>query len=122
MASEIHVAEAGDVPEGGHKLVDAGGREVGIYRHKGQLYAFQNLCPHQGGPACEGLFMPRVTEIIDAEKRYLGQDFDRDRMQIVCPWHGWEFDVTTGQAAGDRTVSLIAVKVIEKQGKIYVVR
>ena len=122
MASEHYVAEAGDILEGRHKLVEAAGIEVGIYRHQGQLYGYQNLCPHQGGPACEGLFMPRIKDVIDNDRRYLGQDFDRERLQIVCPWHGWEFDVVTGQMVGDRTQKLVAVKVEEKEGKIYVVR
>ncbi len=122
MPSEIEVAKSADIAEGRRIIVDAGGIEVGIYRHHGKLYGYQNRCPHQGGPACEGLFMPRIRDVIDKDRCYRGQDFDRENMQIVCPWHGWEFDVKTGQMVGDRIFKLIVVEVSEKQDKIYVIR
>jgi nitrite reductase/ring-hydroxylating ferredoxin subunit len=46
--------KANDVPERGRLVIEAGGRTIGIYRLDGKLYAYENICPHQGGPVCQG--------------------------------------------------------------------
>jgi nitrite reductase/ring-hydroxylating ferredoxin subunit len=43
-----------DFPEGSHKVVKVGRREIGIFNVGGRLYGLPNLCPHQTGPLCEG--------------------------------------------------------------------
>ena len=53
MAKEILVGKTSDFEEGGKKIVENGKSEIGVYLVKGEWYAYQNLCPHQGGPACQ---------------------------------------------------------------------
>ena len=52
-------------------------------RANGRLYAYQNECPHQGGPVCEGLLIHRVEEDIGPDKTYRGMRYTDD-LQIVC--------------------------------------
>ena len=120
MAREIFVAKSDDLPDGERKIVPDGSSEIGVYRVKGQLYAYQNLCAHQGGPACEGLLMAKVEEVIAEDKTYQGMRFNHDEMHIVCPWHGWEYDLETGVMAADNTFRLRKYDVVEKEGGIYV--
>ena len=63
---DLFVAKTEDLPDGERKIVPNGNSEIGVYRVKGELYAYQNLCAHQGGPACEGLLMAKVEEVIAA--------------------------------------------------------
>ena len=118
---EVLIAEGAEVPEGGRKVFALEDGEVGVYRVQGKLYAYQNLCAHQGGPACEGLLMPKVEEVISEEKTYVSRRFNYEEWHIVCPWHGWEYEVTTGEFAGDRKYRLKRYEVRERDGKIYVV-
>ena len=116
----IQVGKSTDVPELGRLVVDVGQRTIGIFRVNGKLYAYDNVCPHQGGPVCQGKIMPKVRENIDADQQAHGMVYDRAEMHIVCPWHGAEFIITTGQHATAADIGLAAVEVQEQKGVIYV--
>jgi nitrite reductase (NADH) small subunit len=82
-----------DFPPGSHKIVQAGGRSIGIYNIAGSIFAVQNVCPHALAPICiaavTGTYMPsRPGEFI----------YGMDGQVLRCPWHGWEFDIRTGEA------------------------
>src|SRR5436305_737240 len=51
---EYRVGPVRDIPEGGGVLVVAGGTEVGVFRVRDAIHAYENRCMHQGGPACTG--------------------------------------------------------------------
>jgi nitrite reductase/ring-hydroxylating ferredoxin subunit len=90
------VAGVDEVPEGGRIIVEAGGHSIGVFRLGGRFYALLNRCPHAGAELCRGKLMGLVESDRPGEYR-----FDADRPLLVCPWHGWEFDVTTGQSYFD---------------------
>jgi nitrite reductase/ring-hydroxylating ferredoxin subunit len=116
----IAVGKSADVPELGRLVVDVVDRTIGIFRVDGTLYAYDNVCAHQGGPVCQGKIMPKVCEDIDAHQRAHGMVYDRTEMHIVCPWHGTEFIITSGRHATAADISLTAVDVHEQDGEIYV--
>jgi nitrite reductase/ring-hydroxylating ferredoxin subunit len=64
-----------EIPEGRGKRVRIDDVEVGLFRVGDAVHAMENLCPHAGYPLSEGILEGCV---------------------IVCPLHGWDFDVTTG--------------------------
>jgi nitrite reductase/ring-hydroxylating ferredoxin subunit len=121
MAKELFVAKSSELPDGERKIVPNGGSEIGVYRVNGELFAYLNLCPHQGGPACEGLLMAKVEEVIADDKTYQGMRFNHDEMHIVCPWHGWEFNLDNGTACADPKFRLRKFDVVEREDEIYVV-
>jgi nitrite reductase (NADH) small subunit len=118
--AEMLVCRDGEIAEGGVRVVRAGKVEIGVIRHGGKYYAYRNHCPHQGGPACEGLRMPQVKELIDENGVYHGKTFDHSDMHIVCPWHGYEYDVRTGEHPADASVRLRSIEVEEREGEILV--
>jgi nitrite reductase (NADH) small subunit/3-phenylpropionate/trans-cinnamate dioxygenase ferredoxin subunit len=79
------VATRGDIPEGTGKTVEAGGRKIALFNLEGSFYAIDNTCKHRGGPLGEG---------------------ELDGRNVVCPWHGWEYDVTTGKNVDDENIRL----------------
>ncbi|MFR9804093.1 Rieske (2Fe-2S) protein [Pseudonocardia sp. RS010] len=87
------VARVSDVPEGGHLIVDVNGRSIGIYNVGGTFRALLNRCPHQGAALCAGAVVSRLES--DEPGRFR---FDPDHKFVVCPWHGWEFELETGQS------------------------
>jgi nitrite reductase (NADH) small subunit len=77
-------------------VVQAGRVEVGIIRWDGDdLYAMRNVCPHAGGPVCEGRLGPRI---LGAAGDPLRMDADETCPTVTCAWHGWEFDARDGRA------------------------
>lgn len=122
--STVDVGSSDDVPERGRLVVEigagAGAVTLGIFRFAGRLHAWENVCAHQGGPACQGRIVSRVRERLDAEQRSLGLRFDDDTMHVVCPWHGYEYDVTTGRHPGVPGASLRSFPVVEEEGRIRV--
>ena len=109
-----------DIPEQGRLVVDVGGQTVGIFRVKGRLYAYENTCPHQGGPVCQGLVIPAVRELLNTDQASMGYAFDENEMRIVCPWHGYEFSIQTGSHPAKAEIRLKPVPVSEENGVVYV--
>lgn len=87
------VATAQEIPEGGRKLVTVRGRPIAIFNLKGEYFGMLNRCPHQGGPMCEGLLTGLREARLPGEYVY-----SRPGEIVRCPWHGWEFDIRTGQS------------------------
>jgi nitrite reductase/ring-hydroxylating ferredoxin subunit len=87
------VASVGEIPPGGRKIVEVAGRSIGVFNVGGRFYALRNRCPHQGGPLCQGRLSGVVVASRAGEYEYV-----RDGEVLRCPWHGWEFDVKTGQS------------------------
>ncbi|MBC7285909.1 Rieske (2Fe-2S) protein [Hoeflea sp.] len=118
--TETFLCRPEDLPEHGVRIVEIGDIEIGVIRHEGALHAYRNVCPHQGGPVCEGVRIAKVRAELDEQRRFSRHDFDADEMHIVCPWHGWEFRLDTGEAAGDPAIRLHRYDVVERDGGLYV--
>lgn len=110
-----------DIPENGRLVVDIGDATVGIFRVGGRLFAYENSCPHMGGPVCQGLIIPAVRELIDERQVSRGYAFDESEMRIVCPWHGYEFAIETGSHPAKPSIRLKRVPVSEEGGQVHVV-
>ncbi len=75
MPNFVKVALIKDVPPGEGRCVDANGQIVALFNVGGTFYAIDNTCVHRGGPLGEGSLEDKV---------------------VTCPWHGWQYDVTSG--------------------------
>ena len=118
--AEWFVAKAAEMSDGDRRIVSAGRHEIGVFCKDGAFYAYSNYCLHAGGPACEGLMINRVVDLISPDRTYLGQAFG-DEMHFVCPWHGWEYDIETGECAGDRKLKLRKYDVVCRGDDVFVV-
>lgn len=118
--AEWFVAKASELPDGDRRIVHAGKNEIGVFHKSGVYYAYSNFCVHSGGPACEGLIINRVMDIIAPDRTYQGQVF-ADELHFVCPWHGYEYELETGQCIGDRALKLKKFEVVRRGDDLYVV-
>lgn len=87
------VATVDEIPPGERKIVEVGGRSLGVFNVAGEYYALRNSCPHEGGPLCVGPICGFVSSEMPGEYHY-----SRQGEIVRCPWHGWEFDIKTGQS------------------------
>lgn len=92
MARHV-VAQVAEIPDGGRKLVSVEGRSIGVFNLGGEFFALLNRCPHQGGALCLGQRIGLVVSDEPGVYRY-----SRSGEMLKCPWHGWEFDIRTGQS------------------------
>ncbi|MEZ4864211.1 MAG: Rieske (2Fe-2S) protein [Caldilineaceae bacterium] len=85
------VAKVSELPPGSRKIVEVGTRSIGVFNVDGQYYAIRNRCPHQGAPLCRGTLSGTMVPAGPKEYHY-----GLAGRVLRCPWHSWEFDVTTG--------------------------
>ncbi len=118
MAEHV-VAAVQDIPEGSKRIVNVGGLEIGVFNVKGSFYALPNHCFHQGGPLCEGNVGGTVQARVEQGWK---PEWVQEGEIVVCPWHGLEFDVTTGQCLARRRGRLrqFVVRVEDGQIKLLV--
>lgn len=96
MADFFKVAAEADLQPGNCMEVVVDGRPVALFNVGGQFHAISNLCAHRGGPLGQGVL---------------------DGAAVLCPWHAWSWDVTTGvnTANPDLKVARFDVKVEDGQ-------
>lgn len=92
MASFVKVCKKTDLAAGSGKTVSVNGKAVALFNVEGTFHAIDDTCLHRGGPLGEG---------------------ELDGKIVICPWHGWRWDVTTGvnQLNPDVKVKKYEVKV-----------
>jgi nitrite reductase (NADH) small subunit len=95
----VRVASVADVEPGSGKVVEAGGRVIALFNVDGTYYAIDNTCLHRGGPVGEG---------------------DLDGVVVTCPWHGFQYDVTTGRNVFDPEVGLETYPVRVANGDVLI--
>ncbi len=95
----VKLANQADVPEGGSLCVRVpSGLEIALFRVKGDIFALNNACPHQGGPLSEGSLQEYC---------------------VTCPWHAWNFDVRTGECLNYPGEMAERFSLIIQNGEIY---
>jgi 3-phenylpropionate/trans-cinnamate dioxygenase ferredoxin subunit len=92
MATHV-VARVADLPPGSRRIVEVAGRSIGVFNVDGTFHALRNACPHQGAPLCRGSVQGTAEPSRPGEYRWV-----REGEILRCPWHGWEFDLTTGRS------------------------
>ena len=90
---KVVVCRLEDFPEGERKIVKAGPRSIGVFNVEGEFFAIRNRCPHQGGPLCIGRLSPWAVASGPGKVT-----MDGPPRLVACPWHGWEYDLETGQS------------------------
>lgn len=118
---ELYVANVSEFEEGDCRIVSGHGLEIGVYRVDGDFCAYENRCPHQGGPVCQGKLIRKVEEVLGQHRTSLGLKYSEEQVHIVCPWHGYEYSVKTGVHPGDGNVRLRKFNVEERNGEVYVI-
>ena len=99
MAEYVKVMGVDELPPGKATERFVSGRPVAIYNVDGQFYATTNLCIHRGGPLGQGMLDGRV---------------------IMCPWHAWTFDVTTGENTVNADLRIGCYPVRVEDGQVLV--
>ncbi|GAA4700852.1 Rieske (2Fe-2S) protein [Pseudonocardia yuanmonensis] len=87
------VGRVDEIAPGERRIVQAGGREIGVFNIDGRFYAMLNRCPHLGAPLCEGGVVNQIDSPVPGEV-----SLDTGQTFVTCPYHNWEFDVEDGRS------------------------
>lgn len=92
-SGEVDVGPVADVPTGRFRIIEVGGRQIGLTRlPNGEIRAVRNYCPHKGAPICRGPIGGTWPPCEPGELR-----FAMAGEVVICPWHGFEYDLNTGR-------------------------
>ena len=116
--TEHVVGDVSDFPDGSHKVVKVGRREIGVFNVAGTFYGLPNVCPHQTGPLCEG--KPALGTLVANAEGDWKFEWVHDGEIVACPWHGLEYHVPTGGCIAYPNVSLRSYEVVAEDGKVKV--
>jgi len=94
----VLVGRRSEFVEGTQRIVSVdSSTDVGVIAYQGTLFSYENRCSHQGGPVCEGSVIGLVEPRLGDNGEMLGERFSETEPHLVCPWHGVEFRLLTGE-------------------------
>jgi len=85
MATMTKVAKTSEITPGSGKAIEVGGKTIAVFNCDGRFYAIDNTCMHRGGPLGEGSLSGTT---------------------VTCPWHGWEYEVSSGVCGADESIKV----------------
>ncbi|MDQ2982800.1 MAG: Rieske (2Fe-2S) protein [Actinomycetota bacterium] len=109
----VAVGAVADLERDGRLIARVGGREIGVLASNGELRALRNRCPHHGAPLCLGTVREREAG------RPGSYELGGGRV-LRCPWHGWEFDLETGECLEDSAVRVATYETRLLDGRVEV--
>jgi nitrite reductase (NADH) small subunit len=100
MSEFIKLATQSELPaEGEAKEFTCGDKVICVANLNGAITAMDNVCLHRGGPLGQG--------VIEGNK-------------LVCPWHGWQWDLKTGEAAHNPAAKVAVYPIKVEGGEVLV--
>ncbi len=100
MPTQVTVCQRNDLTEGSGKVFTVQGRSIAVFQHGGEVVALDADCPHEGGPLAEGTLEGNA---------------------VTCPWHNYQFDLTTGACATDPSLPVKRYPVVVEGESIVLV-
>jgi nitrite reductase/ring-hydroxylating ferredoxin subunit len=97
--AKMRVCTAAEIKERCARTVDAFGRTIAVFRDRGVLKAIDDVCPHRGGPLGQG---------------------DLENGAVICPLHGWAFDLDSGKMRGNPRIVVPTYEVSVEDGAVFV--
>lgn len=95
----VRAARKDDIPAGKIYEFQVAGQAIAIANISGKFHAINSVCAHEGGPLGEGELEGTV---------------------VTCPWHAWQYDVTTGKMVQNAAVGVDCYPVEVRGDDVFV--
>ncbi len=99
MSDFVRVVAASELQPGTCREAMVAGKPVALFNVGGSFHALSNLCVHRGGPLGQGVL---------------------DGQVVVCPWHAWTYDVTTGVSTANPSLKVARYETKLENGDVFV--
>ena len=93
------IAKISEIPAGSIAEFSVQGKTIAVANVGGKFYAINNTCLHRGGPLGQGSLTGAV---------------------VICPWHGWSFDVTSGRLSHNQSAGVSCYQVEVRGDDVFV--
>ena len=115
MSNKYFACKTTEVPENTARIVKIKSLSVGIFKQDDGYFALLNVCPHKGAALCEGPVCgtTKTTDTVEFVYERAGQI-------VRCAWHGWEFDIRSGESLVDPNIRARRFPVSVDAGDIYI--
>ena len=110
----LFVVREAELEVGERRIIEADGKSIGVFNTGSQVVAVLNICPHAFAPVCRGKL--GGTTLPSQPGEFI---WGRENEILRCPWHGWEFDLHSGQCLTDRR-KLKRFPVHIRDGAVYI--
>ncbi|WP_019171848.1 Rieske (2Fe-2S) protein [Pseudaminobacter salicylatoxidans] len=115
MVTKQFACKALDVPSDAARIVVLGKLSIGLFKLNDGYHALLNVCPHRGAALCEGPVCGTTRQTDKPEFVY-----ERAGELVRCAWHGWEFDIRTGEFLVDPKIRTRRFEVSVEGDDIYI--
>ena len=95
----VQAAKVQEVPPGTLREVRVNGKIIALANVAGKFHAIDNVCLHRGGPLADGVLEGSV---------------------VTCPWHGWQYDITTGKVGQNPSLGVASYPVEVRGEEIFI--
>ena len=120
MSDRLAVAPEAEFNRGESRIVETDrGISIGVFNVEGDYRALLNRCLHQNGPLCEGGIEREIVGEWDGPGERVRDQYG-DGHVVKCPWHGWEYDLETGNLLHDDSISVPTFDVVVEDGTVFV--
>jgi nitrite reductase/ring-hydroxylating ferredoxin subunit len=118
-ADSLHrAASLEEIDTGDRLLVEIAGLEIVLFNLDGEIHAIGNYCVHQSGPLGEGFVSGTISADVNGDGWEYSYECDGEF--VSCPWHGWQFDIKTGEHLSDDENRIPTFETVIRDGEVYV--
>jgi 3-phenylpropionate/trans-cinnamate dioxygenase ferredoxin subunit len=115
MAKKQIAIGSADLNPGERKIIEVDGKSIGLFNVNGEYFALHNRCPHMGGNLCAG---PVTGTTLPTDKTEF--IYGRVGELVRCGWHGWEFEIKSGQCTVDPKIRAKVYKVLVEDEQLVI--
>ncbi len=112
---EVCLGPTEEFHDGARRIVQLGNVSVGVFRVNGAFHAVRNYCPHEGADLCLG----KLTGTNEPTHQCGEYQWGREGMILRCPWHGWEFDISSGESLFNAKYRIKTYAITIRDGQIW---
>jgi nitrite reductase/ring-hydroxylating ferredoxin subunit len=91
--SRVVLGTVDEFPPGTSRGVEVGGKTIAVFHEGGRFYALRDVCPHMGARLSAGVVWSALKSTGPGQYQLCAE-----RKFVRCPWHGWEYELATGQS------------------------
>lgn len=119
MTERVAVKEADAFEAGEREIVTVDQQNFSVLNVDGEYYAVLNKCAHDCGPVGKGTVRPKLVLEESEPGQRERERYDEETPTITCPWHGWSYELETGDHVGVDSISLPTLDVAVEDGMVY---
>ena len=111
----FEVCDVADLAPGERLVTRVKRHGIVVINSGGEFFVLLDRCPHQAAPLSHGVLCGTTLATPDGQYEYAHED-----RVLRCPWHGWEFDISSGQSLAEQRIRTRTYRTAVENGRVVV--